>query len=178
MNDVLPKPFTKEGMLKALVKNLPLFLKDAQPPSQSQYQSQPQLPHPGAAFSTPNPRQAPLGLNMGQMSAPQSIKDETSPGKSPASSWHSPNQIPGQSPIGNGPVGFMQQQPMRDHHYGAMTSTHPPSQTGFPPPPNTPLGPPRGPPHKRVMSEMTAGPEEHPDSRRRLYAQNPSSYHQ
>jgi osomolarity two-component system response regulator SKN7 len=167
-------------MLKALVKNLPLFLKDAQPPSQSQYQSQPQLPHPGAAFSTPNPRQAPLGLSMGQMSAPQSIKDETSPGKSPAtaSSWHSPNQIPGQSPIANGPVGFMQQQPMRDHHYGAMTSTHPPSQTGFPPPPNTPLGPPRGPPHKRVMSEMTAGPDEHPDSRRRLYAQNPSSYHQ
>jgi osomolarity two-component system response regulator SKN7 len=184
MNDVLPKPFTKEGMLKALQKHLPGFLKDAQPPSHSQYQNQAQLPHPGGGFSTPGSAQPPLGLNMGQLSAAQSLKDETSPGKSPAtaSSWHSPNQIPGQSPIGNGSIGFIQQQPMqqpmRDHHYGAMTPTHPHPQTSYPPPPNTPLGPPRGPPHKRVMSDMTGGPEEHPDNRRRIYTQNQPGYQQ
>lgn len=183
MNDVLPKPFTKEGMLKALQKHLPGFLKEAQGQPHPQYQNQPQLAHPAGGFPTPGATQPPLGLNMGQLSGGVSIKDENSPGKSPATatSWHSPNQMPGQSPVGNGPVGYMQQQPMqqamRDHHYGAMTPTHPHPQAGYPPQPNTPLGPPRGPPHKRVMSDMSSAPQEQGDNRRRMYTQNPGDYH-
>ena len=177
MNDVLPKPFTKEGMLKALQKHLPGFLKDAQSQPHPQFQAQ-----PGGGFSAPGATQQPLGLNMGQLSAAQSLKDEASPGKSPATatSWHSPNQMPGQSPIGNGPIGFMQQQtmqqPMRDNPYGAMTPTHQHPQAGFPPQPNTPLGH-RGPTHKRVISDMTGGPEEHSDRRRPMYAPQPPGYH-
>lgn len=86
MNDVLPKPFTKEGMLRTLEKHLSQFKKNYAP-QQGQIQDQ---------FATPN---TPLGLNMGHMSAAQSLKEEQSPGKSgsPTSSWHSPNQI-GASP--------------------------------------------------------------------------------
>jgi len=161
MNDVLPKPFTKEGMLKSLQKHLASFLKGAQFPSSTP------MPHPGG-FPAQNPSHPPLGLNMGQLSAGQSLKDETSPGKSPAtaSSWHSPNQIPGQSPVGP-PPGYMQA-PMRDNPY-AMTPTHPHPQSGYPPPQqNQPLGPPRTTPqHRRVMSDMSGGgPDEHPDVKR------------
>ena len=183
MNDVLPKPFTKEGMLKALQKHLPGFLKDAPPQPHPQYQNQAQLSQPGGDFSTSISGQPPLGLSMGQLSANQSLKDETSPGKSPAtaSSWQSPNQIPGPSPIGNGPVGFMQQQPMQQpmrDHYGGMTPTHPHPQSGYPPPQNPSLGSRRVPPHKRVMSDMTGGPEEHADNRRRMYPQGQPGYPQ
>ncbi|KAH8687465.1 HSF-type DNA-binding-domain-containing protein [Tricladium varicosporioides] len=161
MNDVLPKPFTKEGMLKSLQKHLSSFLKSAPFPNTSQ------IPHP-AGFATPNPSHPPLGLNIGQLASTQSLKEEPSPGKSPAtaSSWHSPNQIPGQSPVGNTPTGYMQQ-PMRDNPY-AMTPTQSHPQSGYPAP-NTPLGPPRGPPHRRVMSDMTGGPDDHPEKRQRMY---------
>jgi len=160
MNDVLPKPFTKEGMLKSLQKHLASFLKGAQFPNSAP------MPHPGG-FAPPNAPHPPLGLNMSQLSAGQSLKDETSPGKSPATagSWHSPNQIPGQSPLGP-PPGYMQA-PMRENPY-AMTPTHPHPQSGYPAPPNQPLGQPRGAPqHRRVMSDMSGGaPEEHPDVKR------------
>jgi osomolarity two-component system response regulator SKN7 len=163
MNDVLPKPFTKDGMLRCLEKHLPQFKKNAQFPNQGQMQ------HPGG-FVTPNATQAPLGLNMGQLSATHSLKDETSPGKSPqtATSWHSPNQLPGQSPIGNAPQNYMQQ-PMGDNRQYTMTPTHPHPQSAYPPPQNAPLGAPRGTPHRRVMSDMTggAGADDHPEKRQR-----------
>jgi osomolarity two-component system, response regulator SKN7 len=56
MNDVLPKPYTKEGMLRTLEKHLSQFKKNYAP-QQAQIQDQ---------FATPN---TPLGLNMGHMSA-------------------------------------------------------------------------------------------------------------
>ncbi|KAG9237843.1 BRRG2, response regulator [Amylocarpus encephaloides] len=164
MNDVLPKPFTKEGMLKSLQKHLPDFLKN------QQFQAQAQIQHPGG-FSTPTTTHPPpLGLSM-QLSASQakSIKDETSPGKSPATvtSWHSPSAMTGQSPVGNGQVGFMSQ-PMRDHPY-TMTPPHPSQQSVFPPP-NVPVGGPRGGSHGRVMSDLSGGaPDDHPEKRQRMY---------
>ncbi len=173
MNDVLPKPFTKEGMLRALEKHLPQFKKNAgpfQPPTA-------QMTHPGG-FVTPNATHAPLGLNMGQLSATQSLKDETSPGKSPAtaSSWHSPNQIPGASPIGNPSGGYMQQ-PMGDNRQYTMTPTLTNPQTGFPAPPNAGMGAPRAAPHRRGMSDMTGGPaEDHPDKRQRMYPPPQTGY--
>jgi len=81
MNDVLPKPFTKEGLLHMLEKHL-AHLKNSG--------------HPGMESMVPPPVQA---LNPG--SARPSMKDEDSPAKSPAttSNWNSPNQVPGVSPV-------------------------------------------------------------------------------
>jgi osomolarity two-component system response regulator SKN7 len=163
MNDVLPKPFTKEGMLRALEKHLPQFRKNAAPTLQ--------MSHPGG-YNAPPATHAPLGLNMGQLSAAASIKDE-SPGKSPAtaSSWHSPSQLPGPSPIG-APSGYMQQS-MADNRQYNMTPTHAYSQQPtFPTPSQNPaMGGPRAAPHRRGLSDMTSGgPDEHPDvKRQRMY---------
>ena len=176
MNDVLPKPFTKEGMLRALEKHLPQFKKTAQFPNAS-------MAHP-SEFVTPSHTHAPLGLNMGQLSAAQSLKDENSPGKSPttASSWHSPNQLPGHSPLSNSPANYMQQpmsQPMRDNSQYTMTPTH--SQAGFPPQ-NPGMGAPRSQPqHRRAISDMSGGPpppDENPDKRQRtaMYPPAPGNF--
>lgn len=168
MNDVLPKPFTKEGMLRSLEKHLPQFKKNPA------YPSTPQMPHPGG-FVTTNPIHPPLGLNMGQLSTSHSLKDETSPGKSPATvtSWQSPSQqqLPGQSPVGGPPQGYMQQ-PIDSRHY-AMTPSHSPSS--FLPPQNPGMGAPRSAAHRRVMSDMTGGaPDGHQmDKRQRMYPPQP-----
>ena len=166
MNDVLPKPFTKEGMLRSLEKHLPQFKKTAQFPNPSQ------MSHP-SGFVTPNQSHTPLGLNMGQLSAAQSMKDETSPGKSPAtaSSWHSPNQLPGQSPlVGTAPGSYMQQ-PMRDNGPYAMTPTHSHPQSGFPASNTATMPAPRGQPHRRGLSDMAGGggPDDQPEKRQRMY---------
>lgn len=166
MNDVLPKPFTKEGMLRALEKHLPQFKKN--------FPNTATMSHP-SGFATPTQSQTPLGLNMGQLSATQSLKDESSPGKSPitATSWHSPSQLPGQSPLGNPPAGYMQQ-PMRDNGPYNMTPTHP--QGGFSAPP---IGVPRAQPHRRVLSDMTgAQPDEQPDKRQRTTMYVPANFPQ
>lgn len=166
MADVLPKPFTKDGMLRALEKHLPQFRKNARfPPGSGPMQQN--------AFVTG--AQAPLGLNMAQLSAASAIKEE-SPGKpSPASAtWQpSPNQIPGSSPIN--PQGYMQ-----PNAAYALTPTHA-NHPQFPPNPQMTV--PRGPPqqHRRVMSDMTGGPEpsEHPDvKRQRMYAPPPGNFPQ
>lgn len=153
MNDVLPKPFTKEGMLRALEKHLPQFKKNAP------FAPAPPLVGAPQGFVTPN---TPLGLNMGHLAGAQSLKDETSPGKSPATatSWNSPNQLPGASPVTAG--GFMPQG-------GYMTPTHP-NSAGFPP-----MGGAR--PPRRGVEQLSAGPggvgEEHPEKRQRMYQGQP-----
>jgi osomolarity two-component system response regulator SKN7 len=153
-------------MLRSLEKHLPQFKKNAQqfPPGQ--------MPHPGG-FVTPTTAHAPLGLNMGQLSATQSLKDETSPGKSPAtaSSWHSPNQqLPGASPVGSAPPNFMQQQPIGDNRQYNMTPTHQHPQSSFPLVQNPAMGAPRSAPHRRVISDMTGPtPDDHPEKRQRMY---------
>jgi osomolarity two-component system, response regulator SKN7 len=83
MNDVLPKPFTKEGLLNMLEKHLGHLKKpdfDMIPQSAS---------------------------TMAQHSTAHSIKDESSPAHSPStmSNWHSPSQFSGISPGGAG--GYM-----------------------------------------------------------------------
>lgn len=166
MNDVLPKPFTKEGMLRSLEKHLSQFKRDAQFPSSAQ------LSH-SSGFVTASQPNTPLALNMGPLASAQGIKDETSPGKSPVTgaSWNSPSQMPGPSPIvGNPPANFMQQ-PMRDN--GAY-----PIPRGLPHHPQAvftgqgavPMATPRGQP-RRVLSEMVGGtaPDDHPEKRQRMY---------
>ncbi|KAF2640224.1 heat shock transcription factor 2 [Massarina eburnea CBS 473.64] len=76
MNDVLPKPFTKEGLLQMLEKHLAHLKK---PVGHIQ----------GEAMVAPQP-----------LSATRQILKEESPAKSPATSWgNSPNQVPGVSPV-------------------------------------------------------------------------------
>jgi osomolarity two-component system response regulator SKN7 len=79
MNDVLPKPFTKEGLLHMLEKHL-VHLK--KPLAQIE------------GMAAPQPVQVPRQLV---------LKEEDSPAKSPAttSNWNSPNQVPGVSPVGS-----------------------------------------------------------------------------
>jgi len=99
MNDVLPKPFTKEGLLSMLEKHLSHLKKSG---------------HPGSGLEPPPPvptassmgGPAPLShqTNQGSSHRP-SLKGEASPGASSASpatvstTWNSPMQPQGMSPV-------------------------------------------------------------------------------
>jgi hypothetical protein len=99
MNDVLPKPFTKEGLLTLLEKHLG-HLKEQKPTSQA---------------------------------------------KSPASSWHSPNQLGGVSPTGAS---------ITDESYvTAMRGSQPHSLEVYG--------------HRRTVSEMSGADETVNDSNKR-----------
>jgi osomolarity two-component system response regulator SKN7 len=79
MNDVLPKPFTKEGLLHMLEKHLAHLKKP--------------VSHMDGAMVAPQPL----------ASTRQILKEEESPAKSPATaSWNSPNPVPGVSPVATG----------------------------------------------------------------------------
>ncbi|KAJ8063566.1 hypothetical protein OCU04_007438 [Sclerotinia nivalis] len=181
MNDVLPKPFTKEGMMKALEKHLGHFRKKA--PTLG-FSSPGQMSHPGA-FVTPTQSHPPLGLNMGQLTAAQSIVDDAASGKSPqtATSWQSPIQLPGGSPVvTSAPSSYMQPtmhstNGMRDPSY-SVTPTHPHPQSGFPPPLSG-LGNQR-PPHRRGISDMSGAstPDGNPDQKRQRMYGPPGNYQQ
>jgi osomolarity two-component system response regulator SKN7 len=95
MNDVLPKPFTKEGLLHMLEKHL-VHLK--KPLAQID------------GMAAPQPVQVPRQLV---------LKEEDSPAKSPAtaSNWNSPNQMPGVSPVGSTvPEEYAHAQAMQGQH--------------------------------------------------------------
>lgn len=95
MNDVLPKPFTKEGLLAMLEKHLSHLKK-----SSGGGMEQQRLPMgaPSASMTQGEP----------VASSRQSLKDETSPGNSPATAstnWNSPVQPNhGMSPMGQAPM--------------------------------------------------------------------------
>ena len=145
MNDVLPKPFTKEGMLRSLEKHLQHFKRgyagpppaqraqqqqqqqQAQQAQQAQAQAQAQQagfygqPQIGGSMAQPQSMaqtsngmtqpiiqttmSGPSGMVQTAMPGMRPIKDEASPlsKTSPASSWHSPQQIQGQSPNSTAP---------------------------------------------------------------------------
>jgi osomolarity two-component system response regulator SKN7 len=161
MNDVLPKPFTKEGMLRTLEKHLAQFKKNYIPPQQV-----PQADH----FGTPN---TPLGLNMGHMSATQSLKEEPSPGKSgsPTSSWHSPQQM-GNSPSQQQP-NYNHVQQMHPNQGGQymMTPTHNNMAQGYQTanPPTIMAGPVRQVTQQRGISDMGMSPDEPMQKRQRMF---------
>jgi osomolarity two-component system response regulator SKN7 len=190
MNDVLPKPFTKEGMLRTLEKHLQQFKKNFIHPSQAQ------PPHSAVTvYSTSSSNNTPITMTMSHMSATQSIKDEASPStsKSPTSSWHSPNQITGQSPTNmnpnvqanfsvmqaNGafamaPIGYpttaaqvVQAQAQAQAHAQAHAQAQ--AMPGPGPPRQTALG------HRRVISDIQQDVIEgdRPDKRQRMFAPGP-----
>lgn len=145
MNDVLPKPFTKEGLLNMLEKHLG-HLKKA--------------PHDGIdALPPPPPTAHPMAH---QSSTTHSLKDESSPGESPSTitNWNSPSgQFPGVSPT------------IPTTHYMHAIHTHPPTAYAIDHSPlqyQTPQTPLSAPPqrhpqasaqHRRQVSEM-AGPDD------------------
>jgi osomolarity two-component system, response regulator SKN7 len=148
MNDVLPKPFTKEGLLAMLEKHLA------------------HLKTRGAALETAAPMVPPAVQPLAHTSARQSLKEEDSPAKSPAttSNWNSPNQIPGVSPVastGNDEyLGSMQPQPAGP--YGVPITV----QSGLPygaPPAMTVRQ--QG-PHRRQISEISGGDDTQHTSKR------------
>ncbi|KAK5116905.1 hypothetical protein LTR62_006626 [Meristemomyces frigidus] len=139
MNDVLPKPFTKEGLLNMLEKHL-LHLKK-QPPGMEHMSAPPQ---PNALTS-----------------AKRSLKSEDSPATSPttASNWNSPGNLTGLSPttsshqddtfMQTGPGPYAVQTPMGAPHLSYAA-------------PSGPMGaPPRqqqaAPSHRRALSDISGG---------------------
>jgi osomolarity two-component system response regulator SKN7 len=158
MNDVLPKPFTKEGLLSMLEKHLGHLKKHPQPS---------------------------LDMNPAQASAPvkRSHKSDDSPATSPAtvSNWNSPGNI------GVSPASAQVEDPyLHPTHNGTAPGHAPyamPPQTGMPPPPvQAPmyggvslspggLGPRPSVQHRRGISEISGGPPDMVDAKRQqLYA--------
>lgn len=92
MNDVLAKPFTKDGMIRILKKHLPHLLKNPPAPGSSMddIMSAGEARHAAAAVATYSNAG---GVGLTHMGAP--VKYETTPIQSPAttSSWHSPSQM-------------------------------------------------------------------------------------
>ena len=147
MNDVLPKPFTKDGLLNMLEKHLGHLKK-----------------LPEGIEIVPN-----TASTMAHSSTAHSIKDESSPGESPStiSNWNSPGQFSGISPtVTNSSHQYMQ--PVHTPTGYSIDHSGMPFQ-----PPQTPLGaPPRGIQHRRQVSEMAGVDDIGNDPKRpRIYAQ-------
>lgn len=168
MNDVLPKPFTKEGLLSMLEKHLGHLKKHPQQPLEM------------------NPPQA-------GVSAKRSYRSDDSPATSPAtvSNWNSPGNI-GVSPAG----GNTEDPYMHAVHNNAGPGPTPapyvmPPQAGMAPPPvNAPMYggaslPPGGlgprPPqqqHRRNISDISGGPPDMGDAKRQQLYGGPSPHMQ
>jgi osomolarity two-component system response regulator SKN7 len=136
MNDVLPKPFTKEGLLHMLEKHLAHLKKPG---------------HGGIEAMVPPPNQ----------STRQSLKDEESPAKSPAttSNWNSPNQVPGVSPVASSATdeymssnqGHPGLYAVQSHTQGSQLSP------GFSAPPGMQMPPRQAQGHRRQISDISGG---------------------
>ena len=145
MNDVLPKPFTKEGLLNMLEKHLG------------------HLKHMPDGLETMAPHQ---GSSLPQSSTTQSLKDESSPTQSPStiSNWQSPGQFPGISPTqATTPHLFMH--PMHAGYSQEQNAAQ------FPPP-HTPLGAPRQMQHRRQISEIGGDDISSDSKRQRMFDQS------
>lgn len=97
MNDVLAKPFTKEGMVRILKKHLPYLLKNPPQPGSGEDLGHMSGSGPPAGYVNPgamgamNAMQAQQSLSA--ISGGGGVKFETTPIQSPATStsWHSPS---------------------------------------------------------------------------------------
>lgn len=151
MNDVLPKPFTKEGLLSMLEKHLGHLKK----------------PAPGMEQMAPPP-------SLAQVAAKNSLKSEDSPVTSPAtvSNWASPGGNLGASPSGSNAEEYMHAvqaahaPPVQYAIAPGMQHGGLASAIGFGGSPPRLIGggvlqlPPglQQPPHRRHISEISGGP--------------------
>ncbi|KAL1310842.1 hypothetical protein AAFC00_001076 [Neodothiora populina] len=140
MNDVLPKPFTKEGLVQMLEKHLGHLKK-----------------HPNALDGMG----APPPPTLAQVAAKNSLKSEDSPATSPAgvSNWTSPGNTLGVSPASSSVTAdeYMmtaQQGPPGPYSLQPPQLAYGPLARG---PPARPPGPPQG-PHRRQISDISGGP--------------------
>ncbi|KAK3376003.1 response regulator-like protein [Lasiosphaeria ovina] len=113
MNDVLAKPFTKDGMIRILKKHLSYMLKDPQPAGLVSDDTGQHVGGPGPGPGPPASSQTyggggMAGMTIATMGTGGQVKFEQTPIQSPAttSSWHSPSQMTHTSPnVDNG--GYM-----------------------------------------------------------------------
>ena len=138
MDDVLPKPFTRKSLLDMLEKHL-MHLKKATVDMD---------PAVSSAIAPPIP----------QSSASQSVRDDSSPGQSPAGSigtWTSPGHFPGVSPLHTN----IHSQYVPGQHHSPYIDQGPSPSSSF----HSPQGPmnvtrpgPQVPsqPHRRPISDM------------------------
>ena len=136
MNDVLPKPFTKEGLLNMLEKHLAHLKK--QPPSID-----------------------PMGAPPAPISrASRSLKTEDSPATSPATTanWNSPNNLSGVSPVASN---HAEEASMYGMSSGA--TAYSPGMQPSPMYSMAPMGAPRQqpPPPRRNINDISGGPVEY-----------------
>jgi len=143
MNDVLPKPFTKEGLLNMLEKHLGHLKK--LPDGMDQIP-----PHTGS---------------LPHSSVPASLKDDASPAQSPStiSNWQSPSQFSAISPT-QGTASHQFMQPM--HSAGAYSQEQSPITYQ---PPHTPIGGTHQVLHRRQISEIGGDEMESGAKRHRMY---------
>ena len=142
MNDVLPKPFTKEGLISMLDKHLSHLKKN-----------------PAASMSPMDPPPAPLSAV-----SKRGTKLEDSPATSPATTWHSPGHFSsGVSPASTHPDesyynqgGFPGIQPTPPLYNSA-----PGTAVGAP---QRPLQPQQ--PARRNISDISGGPSDMGDAKR------------
>ncbi|OJJ82836.1 putative stress response transcription factor SrrA/Skn7 [Aspergillus glaucus CBS 516.65] len=158
MDDVLPKPFTRKSLLDMLEKHL-VHLKTIPPGMEA-------------------PQPAPAVPMAAQGSAAQSVKEDSSPGQSPAASmsnWQSPGQFHG-----------MAVHPSIPHVQGQYAAATPGAPVAYAvdqngvqyPAPTVALAPAGAapaavrPPHRRQVSEMSSAPDNPNGAKRpRMYAQ-------
>jgi osomolarity two-component system, response regulator SKN7 len=148
MNDVLPKPFTKEGLLNMLEKHLAHLKK--QPPGMEQMAPPPAI-----------------------QTTKRGMKSEESPVTSPAtgSTWNSPGNMTGVSPAGSahddpylhavhnsaGPSPYAVQAPMGQQ---PMYNASPGGAVVMGPRPTVPAPPQPTQGHRRVISDISGGPSD------------------
>ncbi|CAG8946128.1 unnamed protein product [Penicillium salamii] len=160
MDDVLPKPFTRKSLLDMLERHLDhLKISPQNPPGMEQ------VPPSATAVNL---------ATAAQNSATQSIKEDSSPGQSPAGSmnnWQSPGQfqnmqaVPTNMPAVQGP------------YVTAPPTAYTVDQNGVQYPAQPPVGVPTAgapvrPPHRRQISDMSSATENpNMPKRQRMYSQ-------
>ena len=144
MNDVLPKPFTRDGLLNMLEKHLGHL-------KQIPDGMEPMAQHPGASIP--------------QSSAGHSLKDESSPTQSPStiSNWQSPGQFSGISPSQAAPP----HQYMHPVHSGFGQEQSPVQYQV----PHTEMGALRQMQHRRQILEIGSEDISNDPKRQRMYDQ-------
>lgn len=146
MNDVLPKPFTKEGLLQMLEKHLAHLKK---PIAHIEGMAAPQ----------------PLATTR------QVLKEEESPAKSPAttSNWNSPNQITGVSPVASNNVTDEYMQAVQGHP-GPYAVNSMQGNLPYNTSPQLALQARQQGGHRRQISDISGGDElNHPAKRQQVY---------
>ncbi|KAK3941188.1 transcription factor prr1 [Diplogelasinospora grovesii] len=183
MNDVLAKPFTKDGMVRILKKHLSYMLRDPSQANMGGDESGQSVGVLGPSMSS-QAYGGPQGMSMAAMAGGPSmgggggggqVKYEQTPIQSPAttSSWHSPSQMTHTSPSMNDGGGYLTA--VGSGSAGGMVLT--PGGTQRPQYSNQVLQPQIGGQNLSRLPDMMAGMgDERPEKRQRLYAPPQGAY--